>query len=61
MRFIRLQDVIEKTGLPRASIYKRMKVGLFPKSVAVGGRAVAWIEQEILDWMADRVAERDKD
>jgi prophage regulatory protein len=59
MRFIKLDEVIEMTGLPRASIYKAMNAGTFPKTVPVGGRAVAWIDLEVLEWMARKIEERD--
>ena len=59
MRFIKIDKVIEMTGKPRASIYRDIKAGKFVKQVPRGDRSVAWVEQEVLDWMADRVKERD--
>ncbi|WP_411066694.1 AlpA family transcriptional regulator [Vibrio alginolyticus] len=58
MRFIRLKEVINMTGLGRSSIYNFMVEGSFPKSVPLGGRAVAWVESEIKEWMEARLAER---
>ncbi len=46
------------TGLGRSSIYNFMVEGSFPKSVPLGGRAVAWVESEINEWMEARLAER---
>ena len=60
MRFIKLKEVMNVTGLARSTIYKHIANGLFPKSVSLGDRAVAWIESEIHDWMLERVAERDE-
>jgi prophage regulatory protein len=58
--FLRRPDVSRATGLPRSSIYERVAAGTFPKPVPLGdGRAVAWIEAEIIDWQKDRVAARD--
>ncbi|EOG5760820.1 helix-turn-helix transcriptional regulator, partial [Vibrio cholerae] len=31
----------------------------FPKSVPLGGRAVAWVESEIEEWMESRLSMRD--
>jgi prophage regulatory protein len=56
-RFIRLPGVIEITGLKRSSIYSRIKNGEFPTQVRLGGRAVGWVEYEVLEWVADRVRE----
>ena len=56
-RFVRLPEVKQITGLSRSSIYLRIKVGGFPTPVKLGGRAVGWIEQEIMQWVNDRVLE----
>lgn len=61
MRFLRLKEVIELTGLSRSTIYKYIEDGLFPRSVSLGGRAVAWVEQEVHDWILARIEERDQD
>ena len=53
-RFIRLREVLHRTGLGRSTIYRWMDEGRFPKSVRLGGRSVAWIEHEIDEWLQDR-------
>ena len=50
-RFLRLPDVIAKTGLSRSTIYERMTDGTFPSAINLGGRSVAWIESEIDEWI----------
>ncbi|CAH7481889.1 AlpA family transcriptional regulator [Vibrio genomosp. F6] len=59
MRFLRLKEVIALTGLGRSSIYKFMEENTFPKTVSLGGRAVAWVESEIEEWMEQRLALRE--
>ncbi|MDL2198155.1 AlpA family transcriptional regulator [Halopseudomonas aestusnigri] len=59
MRLIRLKDVMQQTGLARATIYKYMNEGCFPLSVTLGGRSVAWVEKEVNDWILARVKARD--
>ncbi|MGD8111317.1 AlpA family transcriptional regulator [Vibrio sp. TRT 17S01] len=60
MRFLRLKEVMSLTGLGRSTIYKFMADETdFPKSVPLGGRAVAWVESEIEDWMESRLSMRD--
>jgi prophage regulatory protein len=59
MRFIKLKEVMNITGLARATVYKYITNDRFPKSVSIGERAVAWVESEVQDWMLERVAERD--
>ena len=68
-RFIRLPEVLSRTGYGRTSIYRKMEEGTFPRSVKLGGppidprvfdsRAIAWIEDEIEQWIESRIEERD--
>lgn len=60
IRLIRLKEVMHVTGLARATIYKYMDEGTFPKSVPLGGRAVAWEESQVEDWILERLRERDE-
>ena len=67
-RFIRLSEVMSRTGYGRTSIYRKMKDGSFPKSLKLGGppkdpsifdsSAVAWIEDEVDQWVEDRIEDR---
>ncbi len=60
IRLIRLKEVMHVTGLARATIYKYMEESSFPKSVSLGGRAVAWEESEVEEWILERLRERDE-
>lgn len=60
MTLIRLNQVKECTGLGRSSIYKYMSDGLFPKSVSLGDRAVAWVGTEIEEWVQNKIDLRDE-
>ncbi len=57
IRFLRLPEVMERTGLSRSTIYVRVAAGRFPRPVALGGRAVGWIEAEVDEWVRERIAE----
>ena len=67
-RFIRLPEVLSRTGYGRTSIYRKMDEGTFPKSLKLGGpledpgkfdsRAIAWIEDEVDQWIQDRIEDR---
>ncbi|HBP1718579.1 TPA: helix-turn-helix transcriptional regulator [Pseudomonas aeruginosa] len=59
MRIIRLQEVMATTGLARSTIYKLISEGTFPKPVPLGGRSVGWVEEEVQDWVLERIEERD--
>jgi len=53
---LRLPAVQARTGLSRSTIYLRISEGSFPKPIALGGRAVGWIEAEINDWLNRQIA-----
>jgi len=58
-KLLRLEAVREKTGLSTSDIYGAMKEGTFPKNVPIGKRSVAWLEAELDEWIAGRIAARD--
>ena len=55
MVLLRLKTVKEKTSLSRSSIYQMMDKGLFPRSIAIGSRAVAWTDESIEEWIQSRI------
>ena len=57
VRFLRLPEVLARTGLSRSTIYVRLDQGRFPRPVSLGGRAVGWIEAEVDEWIRQRIAE----
>jgi len=67
-KFIRLPEVLSRTGYGRTTIYRKMEDGDFPKSVKLGGppkdpnafdsRAIAWIEDEVDQWIESTIEER---
>lgn len=62
-RLIRLREVRELTGLSRSYLYSLSAKGLFPKSVPLvpGGSSRAWVEAEVLEYLQQRIAERDQE
>jgi len=57
-RILRLPEVMARIGICRASIYQHMAAGSFPKQIALGPRAVGWLEHEIDAWLAARMQTR---
>lgn len=53
-RFVRLRDVIERTGLSRSTIYRLVSLNEFPPKVTLGATTVAWLESEVQAWMDAR-------
>lgn len=58
--FWRRSKVIEKTTLPKATLYQKIKDNEFPKAAMLGVRTPVWLENEVLAWMHQRIACRDK-
>jgi prophage regulatory protein len=52
---LRRREVESLTGLSRSTIYHYVKNGEFPKPVALGPRAVGWLESAVSEWIAQRV------
>ena len=59
-RLLRLNEVKQCTGLSKSSIYNQIDDGTFPQPVPIGARAVAWVEDEIQEWINNRITERRK-
>ena len=67
-KLIRFPEVMSRTGYGRTSIYRKMEDGSFPKSLKLGGppkdpnefdsRAIAWLEDDIDQWMESRIEDR---
>ncbi len=54
-RVLRLPAVVERIGLSRATVYRR----LGHLRIKLGKNSVGWLEDDIAAWIAERVAERD--
>lgn len=55
-RILRIHDVSQRTGRGRSTIYEDMAAGTFPLPIKLSQRSVGWIESEIEDWIAKRIA-----
>ena len=56
-RILRLREVCALTGLGRSFIYQLQAEGRFPQRIKLGARAVGWVEEEVQQWVAERIAE----
>jgi prophage regulatory protein len=59
-RMFRLADLPQFVGLRRTQIGELIKAGEFPKPIPLsdGGRAVAWLEADLIAWQNARIAAR---
>ncbi|MFW7342406.1 AlpA family phage regulatory protein [Pollutimonas sp. H1-120] len=51
--FYRIADVIRITALSRATIYRRISEGRFPRPVNLGGRACGWTPAALQEWIGN--------
>ena len=47
IKYISVDDVLRRMDGSRSTLYAQMDKGLFPQSVKIGKRRVAWLEHEI--------------
>ena len=63
-KILRLREVIDMTGLSRATLYKMIAVGEFPAQRQLGKRSVGWRSSDLQDWLNNlspsRIGERQK-
>jgi len=58
-RLIRLKEVVDRTSLSKTSIYELMKTGEFPKQVHLGSQYVAWVEDEVDQFINAVISKRE--
>jgi prophage regulatory protein len=56
IQLLRLPQVCRVTGLCRSMIYRLEACESFPRRIKIGSRAVGWVEGEVQEWLAKRVA-----
>lgn len=53
-RIVRRAEVLEVTGLSRATLYRLISDGRFPAPVKLAANAVGWREAEVREWLESR-------
>ena len=60
-RILRMRTVLERTGLGRSTLYRKMRDGTFPNQVRISEHCCGWRESAINRWIADpAVYKKDK-
>ncbi len=55
-RILRIDKVLERTGLSKTTLYRLVNSGDFPQPVRLGGpdsRAVGWRLSEVQEWITN--------
>jgi prophage regulatory protein len=55
VRFLRFPAVRARTGLSRSTIWRLERQGGFPRHRRISRNAVAWVEDEVTDWMRSKL------
>ena len=54
MRILRTNEVIERTGLSRSTLWRLERSGEFPDRIHLGANSVGWVEDEVDTWLKGR-------
>jgi prophage regulatory protein len=54
-RILRLKSVLERTGLSRSTLYRKMQLGTFPKQLRISIRCAGWRESDVEAWLRNPV------
>ena len=57
-QLISMREVCARTSLSRTAINKHRLAGNFPKAVAISDARMAFVDSEIDEWIAQRIAAR---
>lgn len=60
MRILSKRQLRELVLYSPQHVSRLEKAGVFPKRVQIGPCRVGWIEQEVLDWLQERITRRDQ-
>lgn len=50
-RILRIRTVLERTGLSRSTLYRKIQQGTFPKQLRISERCMGWRESAVEAWM----------
>jgi len=54
-RILRLNTVLDRTGLSRSTLYRKVEEGTFPAQVRIAARCVGWRESAVIEWMRNPI------
>jgi prophage regulatory protein len=52
-RIIRLRTVLDRTGLSRSTVYRKIAEGTFPSQLRISVNGAGWSEAEINRWVSN--------
>lgn len=52
-RILRIAAVLQRTGLSRSTLYRKIREGSFPPQVQISTQCTGWRESAVNRWVAD--------
>lgn len=52
-RILRIKGVLERTGLTRSTLYRKIHEGTFPQQLKIAARCAGWRESAVNEWLND--------
>lgn len=50
-RILRLSSVLDRTGLSRSTLYRKIEAGTFPRQIRIAARCAGWRESAVNEWL----------
>lgn len=50
-RILRIRAVLNRTGLSRSTLYRKVQDGTFPKQIQIAARCTGWRESAVIEWI----------
>lgn len=58
LKYITLKQTCRIVGFHRTAIRRMVLLGKFPKPILLGSRRIAWLEEDLEEWMNKKKMER---
>jgi prophage regulatory protein len=54
-RILRIGTVLQRTGLSRSTLYRKIQNGTFPKQIQLSTRCAGWHESAVEQWVRNPI------
>ena len=60
IKFHRIKEVCDITGLRPSSVYKQIRLGQFPKGIKLTNRSTGWSSDKLDEWVRSKIISSDR-
>ena len=60
IKFYRIKEVCDITGLRPSSVYKQIRIGQFPKGTKITNRSTGWSSDKLDEWVRSKINSSDR-